>query len=152
MTRAASRFKFCHTVPVTPPPRDRPTASERRWFGVLLLGVAAVFSAVLVGVAHAEHAAIAVAALGTLACALYYALPALQGPLYRGWMRLVFPLGWLVSHALLALVFYGLITPMALGMRLFRRDALRLRRPAPGESLWVAHDPGGEPERYFRQT
>ena len=132
--------------------RSRPTASERRWFGVLLLGVAGVACAVLVFVAGAERAAAAVAAIGALACALYYAVPALQRPLYRGWMRLVFPLGWLVSHALLALVYFGVILPVALVMRALGRDALRLRRPPAGESLWVAHDPGGEPDRYFRQT
>lgn len=135
-----------------PTAHDRPTESERRWFGLLLLAVAAVLGSVLWFGAHAETAATIVAALGAATCAVYYATPSLQRPLYRGWMRLVFPIGWLVSNVLLAVVFFGVITPIALAMRLFGRDSLRLRRPAADGTLWVAHDPGDDPARYLRQT
>jgi hypothetical protein len=56
-----------------------------------------------------------------------------------------------VSNALLRLVFYGVITPVALVFRLVRRDALALRRPA-GNSYWRDVDPPGDPGSYFHQA
>src|SRR5262245_38368398 len=40
--------------------------------------------------------------------------PRLMWPIYLGWMCAAFPIGWLVSHLLLAAVFYLLITPLGL--------------------------------------
>ena len=84
--------------------------------------------------------------------ALYYALPPLRLPLYLGWMRAVAPIAWVVTHLVLALIFYGLITPLAAIMKLFGRDRLDRGFDPAAESYWSAHDPGGDTSRYFRQT
>ena len=39
-------------------------------------------------------------------------LPSLLRPMYVVWMAAVLPIGWVVSHVLMAVVFYLLITPM----------------------------------------
>jgi len=63
-------------------------------------------------------------------------LPRALAPVYRGWMVLGHALGWLNTRIILGLLFYGMITPMGLVMRLFGKDPLRLRPP------------GGEVESY----
>src|SRR5687768_8935989 len=45
-------------------------------------------------------------------------LPRALRPVFVGWMILVLPIGWVVSHVLLAVLFYGLFTPLALVFRL----------------------------------
>ena len=66
-------------------------------------------------------------------------------------MILAFPVGWLVSLVVLAVMYYGLITPVAVVFRLRGRDLLS-RKPAPGRSsFWVAREMPGDIRRYFKQ-
>lgn len=48
-------------------------------------------------------------------------------PLNKLWMRLGFLLGMIVSPIVLGIIFFGLFTPIAILMRLSRRDELRLK-------------------------
>lgn len=48
-------------------------------------------------------------------------------PIYRGWMFFALILGWINTRILLALVFYLMITPMGLIMRLFGKNAMKNR-------------------------
>ena len=53
--------------------------------------------------------------------------------IYVGWMVLAFPIGWTVSQVMLALMFFGLFTPIGLVFRLIGRDPLqRARRTRVG--------------------
>ena len=58
-------------------------------------------------------------------------------PIYVGWMVLAFPIGWTVSQAMLALMFYGLFTPIGLLFRLIGRDPLQLSRRSGLETYWT---------------
>jgi hypothetical protein len=62
--------------------------------------------------------------------AVTFALPALVAPMalrpvYRGWMRLARVLNRVMTPLILAVLFYGLFTPVALVMKLIGRDPLR---------------------------
>jgi hypothetical protein len=71
--------------------------------------------------------------------------------LFVSWMVLAFPLGWLISQFLLALMFYGLITPVALVFRLRGRDLLH-RKPTPERgSYWTPKPKPQDVRSYFRQ-
>jgi hypothetical protein len=129
-----------------------PSRSELRWFGVVVLGVFAVLGALAWWRFDAPGAARILVGVGLGFAALYYALPPLRIPLWMAWMKLFAPVGWLVSHALLALIYFGLVTPMALVMRIFGRDRLALRPGRRAASYWSEHDPAGDVDRYFRQT
>ena len=62
--------------------------------------------------------------------------PRVIRPVYVGWMVLAFPIGWTVSQAMLAVMFYGLFTPIGLLFRLIGRDPLhRARRAGPRDIL-----------------
>lgn len=94
------------------------------------------------------------AALGLLAATVGLAglaRPALVRPVFVGWLMLTFPLGWLVSHAVLAIVYYLLITPLGLAMQCCGRDPLRLRRPVGADSYWQARGQSDEARRHLRQ-
>ena len=66
------------------------------------------------------------------------------------WTVLAFPIGWTVSLAMLAVMYYGLFTPIGLVFRLIGRDALQLRRPGL-ETYWAPKPTPTDPRRYFKQ-
>ena len=72
-------------------------------------------------------------------------------PIYVGWMVLAFPIGWTVSQVMLALMFYGLFTPIGLLFRLLGRDALQRTRRPEVESYWTPKPAPAGPKSYFRQ-
>ena len=54
--------------------------------------------------------------------------PSLLRPFNMGWMKLGLLLGRIVNPIVLGLLFFGLFTPLAILMRLFGRDELRLKK------------------------
>ena len=102
----------------------------RLWRGSPQWGAALVVLAVVVGV-------------------LGIARPRAMRLIFTGWMMAAFPIGWTVSHLMLAALFFGMFTPVALVFKVIRRDALRLRRTAP-ESYYVPK-PGSDVRGYFQQ-
>lgn len=128
-----------------------PSRRELAWFGLLFLlffGIAG--SLVWVKTQSLDVAAI-IWGCALLVATLYYALPPLRRPLYLAWVYGAFPIGWLVSNLLLAMIFYLLITPIGLTMRLLGRDALHRKFDPSAKEYWATHDPGGESSRYLRQ-
>lgn len=81
-----------------------------------------------------------------LAAAVVY--PKGLAPLYRGWMVLGHALGWINTRAILGLVFFVIVTPIGLVMRLFGKDPLRLRRSA---SYWIVRDKPLDPQSLRNQ-
>ena len=71
-------------------------------------------------------------------------------PVYLLWMGVAFVMGNLIGRVLLALVYYGLFTPMGLVMRLAGRDRLQLRRTRGG-TYWRGITQPSDPARYERQ-
>lgn len=96
---------------------------------------------------HARWFLIAAAALGVPGLLV----PPLVRPVYVAWMALAFPIGWTVSHLLLGFIFYGVITPIGLTLRLFGYDPMHRAFDPKAETYWNEHRTGGDPSGYFRQ-
>lgn len=120
------------------------------WVGFTLLAVLAGFG-VLGGAAGWGMGTGLLAAAGAAVGILGLLWPPAVRPVYLVWMGLAFPVGWLLSHLLLAIVYYGVFTLVGLTMRLGGRDALRLKRPPESTSLWVQRPGARPPESYFRR-
>lgn len=82
---------------------------------------------------------------------VFVAVPRARRPIWIGWMTAVFPIGWVVSHVVVVVFFYLVLTPIALLLRAFGHDALRRRRRAARDSYWVEHRRRDGTRRYFRQ-
>jgi len=78
-------------------------------------------------------------------------LPALIRPIFVGLILLTFPIGWVVSHLLLGLIFYGLVTPMGYILRISGHDPLQLKKPG-GNSVWKTSVGKTDATRYLRQS
>jgi hypothetical protein len=128
-----------------------PSRSELMLFGVLLglfLALAGAVAFWRFGAARVAYVLWAAAAAAPL---VYFALPPVRRPLYLGWMYAAFPIGWAVSHAVMAAAFFGVVTPTGLVMRLFGRDPLARRLDPGAATYWTPRRRAPDRSRYFRQ-
>ncbi len=70
-------------------------------------------------------------------------------PIYIGWMKFAFVLGWINTRILLGVFFYLIITPTGLVMRLFGKDFLNEKRDKNAPTYWIKREPTElDPKRY----
>ena len=69
------------------------------------------------------------------------AAPRVLAPVYRAWMLLGEGLAWINTRIILGVVFYGVVTPIGLVMRMFGHDPMRRRPDRAGESYRVRSVP-----------
>lgn len=77
--------------------------------------------------------------------------PTLTRYIYVALMVVTLPIGMTVSFLVLALFYYGVITPLGLVFRLIGRDVLCRRFDREAKTYWIDHEQTQEPERYFHQ-
>lgn len=77
--------------------------------------------------------------------------PSWLRPIYLVMMALALPIGWLISHLALGLLYYGVITPLGLAFRLSGRDVLKRRFDPDATTYWEPRQQETPRERYFRQ-
>ncbi len=127
-----------------------PSKQELKWFGLILLVFFALVGGIVWWTAMAPRAASAIVGFGAVLCVAYYAVAPLRLPMYLGWMHLVFPIGWVLSHLLFGAIYFLMVTPVGLSMRLIGHDPLRRHRPSNAVSYWMKR-PAADPDRYFKQ-
>jgi hypothetical protein len=71
-------------------------------------------------------------------------------PLNKLWMRIGLLLGMIVSPIVLGLIFFTLFTPIAILMRLFSRDELRLRF-SEKNSHWIKREATTQSDSFKHQ-
>ncbi len=88
---------------------------------------------------------------GLLFAVLGHFLPCTVRTVHTIWMRATWPMAWLVSHAVIFLVFYGVVVPIGLVLRLFDRTPVRRRFDPVLRTYWTPLETLSETDRYFRQ-
>lgn len=89
--------------------------------------------------------------IGAALSLISLAIPQILRWIFVGMSVVTFPIGWVVSHLLLGLIFYGIVTPIGLLLRLFGRDPLQRKFDPQAKTYWVPHEPTTDARRYFRQ-
>ena len=82
--------------------------------------------------------------------AVYYVVPKTQLAIIRGFRILTWPIQSVVSIVLLGILFYLIVTPIGLLLRLFGRDPLAKRPNAELTSYWSRYPVDKNSSRYFR--
>lgn len=128
-----------------------PGPLERKLFGGLVL----LFCGLIGGFLMAQFGWRVVPwllwSVGALVTLVYYAVPPLQNRIYRGWLLTFYPLGFVISHVVLAAIWYLLFTPIALLRRLFGGNPLARGSDPEAETYWIDRDGPVESARYFKQ-
>lgn len=133
-------------IPFRPPP------ATLRWFaafGALLLTAAAVRQ--FFGGAE-QVVPLVLLGLAGVVGVVGAVCPWLLRPVFVGWLVLVYPIGWLTSHLILAVLFYCIFTPLGLLFKLIGRDALARRYRPDQDTYWVAKPAAADVRSYFRQS
>ncbi len=82
-------------------------------------------------------------ALALFCLVLAVVRPALLAPLNRLWFKFGLLLNRIVSPLVMGLLFYLIITPFALFMRLTGKDLLHLKHDPKAQSYWILREPPG---------
>ena len=128
-----------------------PSRRDLLWFGLLLPVFFAIVGVLVWRRTGSLTSATVLWAVGGTDSALFGLWPASRRRIYVGWMHAVYPIGWTVSHLLLGVVYFVVITPIGLALRILRRDPLERPFDRAATSYWVRHNPAGRIERYLRQ-
>jgi hypothetical protein len=111
---------------------------ELRKFGLLVGGVFAAIGLVM-WLRHKPHfpwflaPGLGLMAFGSVA-------PKALKPVYVAWMAMAFALGFVVSHVILTLFFFLVITPIGLVARLAGKDFLRLKSDPAAATYWIRRE------------
>ncbi len=138
----------------------RPGRQELRQFGWIALIGFGVLGALIfwhkLPMAHLTGDASTTVALvlwgiGGVSALFSTVVPPANRPLYVGLIVVTYPIGYVLSHVLMALLFFGLFTPVGLVFRLIGRDSLHRRFEPDASTYWMPHRPPDTMKRYFRQ-
>jgi len=128
-----------------------PPKRDLKIFAVLLIVFFAMIAATLRWEYGRPTAAWIVLIAAVVIGATAYFVPSVSRAIYVGWMVAVYPIGWVVSHVLLAVAFYVVFTGFGLVMRCFGYDPMRRKFDRDAESYWLPRTEQSKTERYFRQ-
>jgi ABC-type uncharacterized transport system permease subunit len=117
-----------------------PGRDDLRWFGVVVGAFCGVAGALFHWKFDAPVAAKVAWGIGIAVPAVYYAAPSLRRVMYVGWMYAFWPLGWVLSHLIMGVTYYLVITPIGLILRATGKDPMRRRFDRGARSYWTPHE------------
>lgn len=82
---------------------------------------------------------------------LRWAAPVWLRPLYVGLTAVSLPIGFVMSHLVVGIVFFGVVTPIALVFRLMGRDPLQRKFDRSAATYWTRRSRVVDLARYYRQ-
>ena len=128
-----------------------PSRKELLWFGVMFL----LFFGIIGGLGYwkfqAPQVAYRIWIIAAAVASIFFIFPPVRRPLYLGWVYAAYPIGLVVSYLVMVAIYYLVVTPIGLVMRLAGRDGLNRSFDAEAQTYWSARESSGDQARYFRQ-
>jgi hypothetical protein len=126
----------------------RPAPRELRAFSLAVGSVFALIGALLAWRGRTSIGGIA-AGLGALLVLAGAVAPGRLGPVHRAWIALALAISKVTTPLLMGIVYFGVLTPTGLVMRLFGRRVLV--RPRSAATYWVDRPAGARRSDLRRQ-
>jgi ABC-type Fe3+ transport system permease subunit len=140
-------------IPWNPPPR------QLRQFGVCGLIALPLLGWIIVHRANSTHGQTfqwmvfsGFVSAGIVMGIFAWLMPRALKPLFLGLSLITLPIGLVISELAMLILYFVVLTPMALIFRLTGRDALQRRYDRAADSYWAPRNEPYQPERYFRQS
>jgi hypothetical protein len=114
---------------------SEPKISSERNFGLVFAAVFALISVTPLLHGHAARVWSLPIAVVFLVTAVLW--PRVLAPLNRFWFLLGLALGKVVTPVMMSVLFFVVVTPIALLMRIAGKDPLQLKRDPSAETYWV---------------
>jgi hypothetical protein len=129
--------------------RKKSLRAERE-FGLIVGGVLLLFSSWWLYRGKFQNVSHVALPLGALLVLLGVLFPRLLVLPNKGWMAFAEALSFVTTRIILAVVFFGIVTPIGVVKRLFGWDPLN-RRAARGESYWQPYSERQKDPRHFEK-
>ena len=125
--------------------------SDLKKFG-LLIGAILFLGSLYLLWKQQHNYAVAGFILGVVFAALAFVRPVVLKPLQRAWMAMAVVMGFVMSRIIVAVIFYGMVTPIGLAGRLAGKKFLELKIDKAAASYWIGRDQAKtEKSAYERQ-
>ena len=129
-----------------------PTRRELNQFGFIWLGFVALFGVIAFFKFNSPTVARWLWIAAVVVPIVGWLVPAIMRLIFLGMSYLAWPIGFVVSHVVLAVVYYLVLTPIGLLTRLFGYDSMKKKFDREAASYWIERSPEAvENKRYFRQ-
>ena len=129
-----------------------PTRRQLNQFGFIWLGFLALFGAIALFKFDSPPVARWLWIAAVVVPVVGWLVPAFMRLVFLGMSYLAWPIGFVVSHVVLALVYYLVLTPIGLLTRLFGYDSMKKSFDREAESYWFERSSEApHPKHYFRQ-
>ncbi|MFO7902215.1 MAG: SxtJ family membrane protein [Planctomycetota bacterium] len=130
---------------------NNPDRNELRLFACLQLVLFAVLTLVLFRAMFSVAVSSVILSVSAAIALLGIARPSWVRPVHRVWMMAVRPVGWMVSHLCMAMVYFLIVTPIGVSRRYLTGDSMRRAFEPDRESYWERRQTESTKSRYFRQ-
>jgi Saxitoxin biosynthesis operon protein SxtJ len=128
-----------------------PTKRELRTFSLCLAAFLALVGWIVFHRTGSTEAASIVFGLGVLTAVCGLAWPLVMRPLFIGVMIANYPIAWVSTHVIVAFIFYCVVTPVGVIMRLTGRDPMERMFDRGAKTYWKPRRTNPDAARYFRQ-
>ncbi len=128
-----------------------PSRGQLTVFGILWLVVFSAIGLAILSRGGSRPVAIALLVAATTVPAIGWPVPRFMRWVYLGMAYATLPIGYVVSHLMLAAVYYVVLTPIGLLMRVLRYDPMQRRFDREATSYWVPRQQKEGTKTYFRQ-
>ena len=129
-----------------------PTRRELNQFGFIWLGFLAFFGVIAYFKFGSPLVARWLWVAAVVVPILGWLVPAFMRLVFLGMSYLAWPIGFVVSHVVLAVVYYLVLTPIGLLTRLFGYDSMKRKFDPEAKSYWIERRREAvDTKRYFRQ-
>jgi hypothetical protein len=128
-----------------------PTKKELRTFGLCALAFLCVVGWIVGRRTDSITNGVTIATIGLVLAVLGFALPRALRPIWIVLMVVNYPIGWVVTHVIMALIFYLVVTPVGVIMRLTGRDPMERAFDRSAKTYWKPRRTDPSSTRYFRQ-
>jgi hypothetical protein len=127
---------------------DAPARKQLVTFGVTIASALAVIAAVRVWRSGLDEVAISAFIVAGLFATSALIAPGSLASVYRWWMRFAAALAWINTRILLIAIFYLVVTPVGLIMRIVRRSPLDVTKK---DSYWTEPHRNSYGDRHYEK-
>tara|TARA_B100002052_G_scaffold168239_1_gene153162 strand:- start:260 stop:673 length:414 start_codon:yes stop_codon:yes gene_type:complete len=82
---------------------------------------------------------------------LGFLIPIILKPIYLVWMIFAVILGWFMTRLILSLLFFLVITPIGIVLKIMGKDLLELKKQVVQGSYWNMRDPNKEQDQNYEK-
>lgn len=130
----------------------KPSEKQLREFGDIALCMSNIVGLLLMWIAGLSFKAFVIFCIcGVTVYLLSRISLKLVRPVYLGLIVLTFPIGWVISHTVMAIFYYIIISGVGLVFKILKRDPLHRAYDPQAASYWIPYKHNRSPKHYFHQ-